>query len=149
MKLAKDYIKMLSVNYKVSDDKKHLLFYAGLDNLVDYNRAGFEIDYGGSKYKTVLTTTGVASDTKIDREGIKTAKEISDIAEYVYTCDYTVFARDYNRSAFIRTFVELADGTRVWGKSITVVFSQSTGLLIVESKDDNFGEIFDFDDFAV
>ena len=148
MKLAKDYIKMLSVNYKVSDDKKHLLFYAGLDNLDHYNKAGFEIDYG-LKTKTVLTTTGVATDAKIGSEGIKTANEISDIAEYVYTCDYTVFARDYNRSAFIRTFVELADGTRVWGKSITVVFSQSTGLSIVEAKDDNFGAIFDFDDFAV
>ena len=111
---VQNYYDIFKVNRKLSADGKKYTFYAGLDsNVEDYAKAGFEIEYNYTRYtKTTVSVDGYCTNEEIAE------RKLNDIsaADYIYACDMYINRRDYGATARIRSFIELADGTKVYGE---------------------------------
>lgn len=140
--LVEEYLKMLDVNVQAENGSNKFLFYAGLDNLNDYDRAGFIIDYGYAK--TVIYTSGVCTDEKLIKRGLPFADRISSVAKYVYACDYTLYLRDYGKTVTVTAFLQKSDGEYIYGRSRTITLKSNHSLNVEDSVDEGYGETLDF-----
>ena len=123
MENAKEYIKMIKVNYTVEASKKRYIFYSGIDNITDYDEVGFILEF--ANMTTTISTEYVCTENYLseDHIPIASAVDLSESANYVYVCDYYLYYPNYNQTAYVYTFIKKSDGTVVYGDKTAVLFS--------------------------